>query len=302
MLKIAYQNCQICPRHCGVNRESGVRGFCGVGVKAKVAAYLPHFGEEPMISGDRGSGAIFFSHCNLRCIYCQNFQISQDGFGFEVGDGELADMMIELQNQGVHNINLVSGAHYLPNLVNALKIAKDGGLTLPIVYNSNGYESLETLRALDGLIDIYLPDIKYSDEKIAAKYSGVGNYVEVNRAAIKEMFCQKGNLTVDEKGMAKRGLLVRHLVLPNDLAGSFNSFEFLAAEVSRDLTLAIMSQYSPRQRAAEFSELNRSITPEEYQTVVGWARNFGFENILTQEFSSQTVFAPDFHSDQPFQK
>ncbi|MFQ6032072.1 MAG: radical SAM protein [Candidatus Zixiibacteriota bacterium] len=223
----AYQllrNCRVCPRRCGVDRLNGQRGICKVGKNPKVSSYNVHFGEEPPISGTRGSGTIFFTSCNLRCVYCQNFPISQLGHGSEVTTKDLAKMMIFLQSRGCHNINLVTPSHFIPQILEAVSFAWEMGFDLPLVYNSSGYDSIEALRLLEGVIDIYLPDMRYSDNRVAKRLSSAQDYVEVNREAIREMYRQVGNLVIDGNGIAKKGLLVRHLILPFDLAGSKNTF------------------------------------------------------------------------------
>jgi len=265
----------------------------------KVASIGPHHGEEPPLSGTKGSGAIFFSNCNLRCIFCQNYQISQEGIGYFISEEELADEMLKLQKIGCHNINLVSPTHFGPQILKTLTIAKEKGLKIPIVYNSNGYDSVEMLKLLEGYIDIYLPDIKYSDNQNALKYSGVKDYVEHNRAAITEMFYQIGNLVLDKDGIAQKGVIVRHLILPYDLAGSYESLKFLAS-LSKDIFISAMSQYYPCFRAIGHPILGRKITKEEYRKVLDWIDEFGFENVLTQEEDSADNYLPDFRKDKPF--
>ncbi len=298
--KDAYQNCRLCPWECNVDRTSGHQGKCRSSNIVKIASAAPHFGEEPMISGTKGSGTIFFSNCALRCSYCQNYQISQEGLGDEITDDQLADIMLMLQAKGCHNINLVSPPHYLPNIVNALIRAAEKGLELPIIYNTNGYENIETMEILNGIIDIYLPDIKYSANGPAHKLSGISDYVETNRAAIKEMFRQVANLKVDGTGIALKGLLVRHLVLPNDLAGTKRSMEFLAAKVSKDVHVGIMAQYKPCYKAVDDNEIGRKLTFDEYRQAVDAALDSGLHNILTQEAESSELFIPDFKRADPF--
>lgn len=265
----------------------------------KISSIIPHHGEEPFISGTKGSGAVFFTGCTMRCVYCQNHQISQEGTGKGTGRAEMAEKMLKLQDQGCHNINLVSPTQYAKEIVGTLKIAKSRGLKIPIVYNTNGYDKVDTLKMFNGLIDIYLPDIKYSDDKIAQELSGVPNYVARNKAAIIEMFRQVGNLELNENDIAKRGLIVRHLVLPNDLAGSFESLKFLA-RLSKDLWLSVMAQYHPCFKAKDYKNINRRISSAEYRQVLSWVESFGFENVLSQELESSDVFLPDFNNPQPF--
>ena len=299
-LKDAYKNCQLCPWQCRIDRTSGQRGKCRASDKVKIASAAPHFGEEPMISGTKGSGTIFFSNCNLRCEYCQNYQISQESLGDEISDGQLADLMLMLQYKGCHNINLVSPTHYLPNIINALVKASESGLNIPVVYNTNGYEKIETLKILDGIIDIYLPDIKYSSNGSALKLSGVPDYVETNRAAIIEMHRQVLNLRTDKNGIAVKGLLVRHLVLPNDMGGTKASMDFLAKKVSKDLYVGIMAQYKPCYRAIDDNEIGKKLNFDEYRNAVHAAVDAGLRDILTQELESSDLFLPDFKRADPF--
>ena len=299
-LKDAYRNCELCPWQCRIDRTSGQQGKCRSSNTVKISSAAPHFGEEPMISGTKGSGTIFFSNCNLKCSYCQNYQISQEGLGNEISDNQLADIMLNLQAKGCHNINLVSPTHYLPNIINALIKAAEDGLDIPIVYNTNGYEKIETLKILDGVVDIYLPDIKYSSNVPALKLSGISNYVEADRAAIIEMQRQVSELQLDENGIAVKGLLVRHLVLPNDKAGTKTSMDFLADKVSKDVHVGIMAQYKPCYKAAGDNEIGRKLNFDEYRRAVDSALDAGLSNILTQELESSDLFLPDFKRADPF--
>lgn len=268
----------------------------------KIAHIGLHFGEEPYISGTKGSGAIFFAHCNLRCVYCQNWQISQPkkcNPKWAMLPDDLALKMLDLQKIGAHNINLVSPTHFVPQILSALLRARQNGLALPIIYNSNGYESLNTLRLLNGQIDIYLPDIKYADNKNAKKYSKVNNYVKNSRAAIKEMFRQVGLLKLDKNNIAKEGIIVRHLVLPNEIAGSLESLDFLAT-ISTKITISLMAQYNPCHKALATPLLDRKITPMEYQKVVNYALKIGFKNILVQKPESSESYLPNFNRKNPF--
>ncbi|MGB9721100.1 MAG: radical SAM protein [bacterium] len=260
-------SCRLCPRQCKVNRLQGEHGNCKAGLKPKVSSYHQHFGEEYCLVGSSGSGTIFFTHCNLHCVYCQNYDISQLGLGREVSVEGLAQMMIELQKLGCHNINLVTPTPWVPQIVEALFVAQADGLHLPVVYNCGGYESVEILNMLEGIIDIYMPDIKYGDNSKAEKYSKVSDYWDIVRKAIKEMYRQVGDLII-ENGIAKKGLLIRHLVLPNNLADSNKCLEFIANEISRNSFVNIMDQYHPVYKANEYLELNRRITPKEYRQVV----------------------------------
>lgn len=259
--------CQLCPRECRVNRLAGELGNCKAGFKPKVSSYHQHFGEEYCLVGRFGSGTIFFTHCNLHCVYCQNYNISQYGLGREITIESLAQMMIELQDLGSHNINLVTPTPWVPQIVEALSLAQQNGLKVPIVYNCGGYESVETLKMLEGIVDIYMPDIKYGDNKKSEKYSKVADYWDIVRKALKEMHRQVGDLVIED-GIAKRGLLIRHLVLPNDLADSKKCLEFIANEISKNSFVNIMDQYYPAFRAYEYPELNRRITSKEYIEVI----------------------------------
>jgi putative pyruvate formate lyase activating enzyme len=259
--------CRVCPRECGVDRLNGEIGNCGAGLNVKVSSYHQHFGEEPPLVGRYGSGTIFLTHCNLHCVYCQNYEISQLGLGNKTDLEELAGMMLRLQKLRCHNINLVTPTPWVPQLVKALAIAQGQGLATPIVYNCGGYESVETLRLLDGIIDIYMPDIKYSDDDNARTFSAVGDYWDVVRSALQEMHRQVGDLVV-ENGIAKRGLLIRHLVLPNDIAGSKKSFEFIKNELSRSTVVNVMAQYYPTYKANRYAEINRRITTQEYRAAL----------------------------------
>jgi putative pyruvate formate lyase activating enzyme len=259
------QNCRVCPRRCGVDRLNGERGICKVGKNPVVSSYNVHLGEEPPISGTRGSGTIFFTSCNMRCIYCQNFPISQMRHGKEITTKDLADMMLHLQSKGCHNVNFVTPTHFVPQILEALSFAWEMGFDLPLVYNTSGYDSIEALKLLEGIIDIYLPDMRYSDNQVAKRLSSVGDYVEVNREAVREMYRQVGNLVTDEEGIAKKGLIIRHLILPNDLAGSEKTFGFIAKEISDKIHVSLMGQYFPSFQATEDVLIKRKITSEEYE-------------------------------------
>lgn len=269
------ESCDLCARYCRVDRRRGIEGaVCRIGERAVVASYGPHHGEEACLSGTRGSGTIFFSGCNLRCVFCQNWEISQQVTGREVTARELADMMLELQAEGCHNINLVSPSHVVAQILAAVCDAARRGLRLPLVYNSGGFDSPEALKLLEGVIDIYMPDMKYGDSGVARSYSKVRGYVEANRAAVKEMHRQVGDLVLDAEGIARRGLLVRHLVLPGDLAGTQQVLAFLANDVSRSTFVNIMDQYRPCFRAGEHRLLDRAVTSGEYRHALELARVF----------------------------
>ena len=266
--------CDLCARHCGVNRAERT-GACHTGLLARVASYGPHHGEEYPLRGQRGSGTIFFSWCNLRCVYCQNHDISQNPAGHEIQSVRLAEIMLELQRSGCHNINLVSPSHVVAEILEALVIAAGNGLQLPLVYNTGGYDSLSALSLLDGVVDIYMPDMKSHQPSIARGYSKVRDYPQVNRAAVREMHRQVGDLQLDEQGLAVRGLLVRHLVLPGRLAGTREIMRFLASEISTDTYVNLMDQYRPAFRAAAHARLNRRPTAEEFNEALRWARQEG---------------------------
>lgn len=273
------ESCSICPRSCRVDRLVGDTGKCRTPREAIVSSYGPHFGEEAPLVGRRGSGTIFFTNCNLECLFCQNYSISQQGGGEKVSKEELACIMLSLQAQGCHNINLVSPTHVVPQILEALELAAESGLRLPLVYNSGGYDSAETLRILDGVIDIYMPDMKYDDEETARHLSGIGSYPAVNRAAIKEMHRQVGDLEIDEEGVARRGLLVRHLVLPDGLAGTEGIVDFLSKQVSRNTYVNIMAQYHPCHNAFQIPGLGRRIAATEFQEALSLAREAGLSRL-----------------------
>jgi putative pyruvate formate lyase activating enzyme len=267
------ESCEVCPHRCGVNRLKGELGFCKTGKNAIVDSYFPHRGEEKPIRGYRGSGTVFFSYCNMRCIYCQNYQISQLGEGREVSHEELSEMFLELQAMGCHNLNLVTPSHVVPQILSALYLAVQKGFRLPIVYNTSSFDSLESLRLLEGIVDIYLADLKYADREIARRYSKVKNYPEVAMAAIKEMHRQVGDLILDERGIAVKGLLVRHLVLPNGLAGTEKVAEFLGS-LSKNMAVNVMDQYYPSYMAWKYPELSRRITQREYHQALSSMKGF----------------------------
>jgi len=259
-------DCDLCPRDCHVDRHSTVVGaVCRTGELAVVASCHPHFGEERCLVGRQGSGTIFFSWCNLRCQYCQNYDISQEGQGQEVEPRELAAMMLHLQAQRCHNINFVTPSHVVPQILAAVLLAAEKGLNIPLVYNTGGYDALSALALLDGVIDIYMPDMKYGDEGLARRYSKVPNYPAINRAGVKEMHRQVGDLVIDDSGVAVRGLLVRHLVLPDRVAGTATIVRFLAEEISRETYLNVMDQYRPCYKAHAMPPLDRAITAAEYE-------------------------------------
>lgn len=272
-------SCDLCAWECKTDRLSGKLGVCKTGERAKVSSYGPHLGEEDPLRGWRGSGTIFFTRCNLRCQFCQNHDISQTDAGDEVNADQLAGMMLDLQRRGCHNINLVSPSHVVPQILDALAIAAARDLHLPLVYNTGGYDSLAALRLFEGVIDIYMPDMKYASAQIALKYSKARDYPARNQAAVKEMHRQVGDLQMDENGLAARGLLVRHLILPNGLAGTRKIVDFLAKEISPNTYLNLMAQYRPSYRAHQFPQLSRPITPLEYKDAIQMARQAGLNRL-----------------------
>jgi putative pyruvate formate lyase activating enzyme len=271
--------CDVCARNCKVDRRAGQVGVCRTGDRAKVSSYGPHLGEEDPLRGWRGSGTIFFTRCNLKCQFCQNSDISQADAGYEVEPEELASIMLELQVRGCHNINFVSPSHVVPQIMAAVLIAAEAGLRLPLVYNTGGYDSMAMLRLLDGVIDIYMPDMKYADAEIARCYSKISNYPQVNQIAVREMHRQVGDLQINEARLAVRGLLVRHLVLPENLAGTADVVQFLATEISPNTYLNLMDQYRPAYKAHYFPELNRRITRSEYEAAVKMAWDAGLRRL-----------------------
>jgi len=278
-LFLILENCEICPRKCHVNRIKGEKGYCKLGKSAFVFSYGPHFGEESVLVGVNGSGTIFFTSCNLSCVFCQNYEISQYRRGDEIAPEELASIMLKLQTMGCHNINLVSPTPQISAIVESTIIAREKGLKIPMVYNTNAYDSLETLRIINGIIDIYMPDAKYSDNTNAEKYSDAPEYFEVMKNAIREMQNQVGNLQCNKLGIAERGLIVRHLVLPNKIAGTEIIMKFLSEEISKNVFLNIMDQYYPCFKAFNFKEISRKITKEEYEEVVSIARKYDLKKI-----------------------
>lgn len=273
--------CEVCAQQCRVNRLQGELGACRGGRLAAVSSYGPHFGEESPLVGSGGSGTIFFTHCNLSCEFCQNCDISQEGSGEEVSAEELAEMMLALQKRGCHNINLVSPSHFVPQFLEALATAAAKGLEIPIVYNTGGYDAIKTLEVLDGVVDIYMPDIKFGDDDAGRKYAGAAGYFSVARQAVKEMHRQVGDLVINEKGIAERGLLVRHLVLPGNLARTEKIMKFLAEEISPNTFVNMMDQYYPAFRAFGHPELSRRITREEYGQALKTAREAGLKRVYT---------------------
>lgn len=285
------ESCSICPRRCRVNRLKNEAGFCKTGLKPRVCSFMPHHGEEPPISGRRGSGTIFFSHCNMSCVYCQNYEFSQKGEGREVEFEELADFMLQLQAEGCHNINLVTPTHVMPQILKALEIAISQGLKIPLVYNTGGYELAGIIKLLDGIIDIYLADMRYGEEDMAIKYSNAPDYPKHNQEALKEMHRQVGLARIDAEGIIKQGVIIRHLVLPSNISGTEKIMRFIAEELSKDTYISLMSQYYPCYKAAEFKEISRRINSSEYEKAKEAMHEYGLYNGWTQDSGGLERFA-----------
>lgn len=287
--------CTICPRECKVNRNNHEIGLCGMDSNIKVARIAPHFFEEPPISGSNGSGAIFFAGCNLKCIFCQNYNISTNNFGKEISPSELANKMLELQEQKVHNINLVTPTHFIPQIATAIKMAKKKGLKIPIVYNTSSYEKVESLRLLDGLIDIYLPDLKYYDDLYAIRYSKAPNYFNIAIDAIGEMYRQTGPIVIDDNGIMQKGIIVRHLMLPDKIEDSKKILEYLHLIYEDNIFISIMNQYTPLKQVENIDELNKTVTEKEYNELINYACNLGIKNAFIQDGKTcDDSFIPDF--------
>ncbi len=276
-------NCKICPHKCNVNRNDGNIGRCKATNKVKIALYSTHNFEEPCISGENGSGTIFFSNCNLKCVYCQNYEISQLGKGKEISIEELADILLKQQENKVENINLVTPTSYVPQIIEAIKIARKNGLKLPIVYNTNSYENVETLKLLEGYVDVYLPDLKYADNKLAKELSKVDNYFEVATKAIKEMVRQVGIPKLNKEGVIEKGVVVRHLVLPNYIKNSKKVLKWLKDNLSNEIYISVMAQYFPTYKANENDKLNRKLTKEEWNQIEKYIEELGIEKGYIQE-------------------
>ncbi|MEW6004037.1 MAG: radical SAM protein [Stygiobacter sp.] len=292
-------NCNVCPRDCKVDRYKLNTGFCQSGLRPIVSSYTAHFGEEPVLSGINGAGNIFFGNCNMKCLYCQNFEISQnwkEEIKNEITCEKLADIMIELQNQNCHNIGLVSPTHFSPQILKAIYIAKQKGLQLPIIYNSNGFDSVEMLKLFDGVIDIYLPDLKYGDNLNARKYSFTPNYFDYAKEALKEMHRQVGDKLIYDSNIVVHGLIIRHLVLPNDLSESEMVFKFIAEELNPNVHISLMSQYFPTNKAHNFILLNRKIRYREYEKAVQLLEKYGLHNGWIQEMDSPEFYLPNFEN------
>ena len=289
--------CELCPRRCKVNRNKGEIGSCGASEKIRIGGYHLHVWEEPVITGDKGSGTIFFSYCNLRCVYCQNYDISFNCSGEDISIDRLTAIMLELQEMGAANINLVTPTHYIPQIRRAIISAKEKGLFIPIVYNTSGYERVESLKLLEGLIDIYLPDFKYYDNRLG-KYSNVKDYFDITRCALKEMYRQVGELKYNKEGLLEKGVIVRHLVLPNNYADSKKIIKYLYDEYRDNIILSIMNQYTIVRRT-DYEELNSLVDNNEYDNIIDYAYDLGVRNCFIQDGSSQSEsFIPRFEGDK----
>lgn len=302
--KTLYESCICCGHICGINRNENKIGRCKIfedTYHIKVASHTLHFGEEPMLVGERGSGTVFFSSCNLNCVFCQNYQISNEGVGDAVNIETLSDYFLNLEREGALNINLVSATHVIYPVLKGLKIALEKGLNLPIVYNTNGYDTKELLDCLDGIVDIYLPDLKYVFDDKAFKYSRAENYFNVAINAIEIMKSQVGDLTVNDNGIAESGIIIRHLILPNNESDSYDILIELKERGFLKSTISLMSQYNPKFKALDFENINRKLYKKEYDDVVDYALDLGFENLLVQEMESSENYLPDFTKEKPFQ-
>lgn len=289
------RRCHLCPRQCGADRTGGEKGFCGAGANVKIARAALHFWEEPCISGSRGSGTVFFSGCTMKCVYCQNYRISSEGLGYDISISELADNFLRLKDEGAHNINLVTPTQYVPQIICALDMAKERGLDIPVVYNTGGYESIETLKLLRGYVDIYMPDIKYFDDKRAVKYSSAPDYKRTVCAAVGEMLRQTGEPVIDADGMMKKGVMIRHLMLPGGLADTLHIIDYINSEYGSRVYFSLMSQYTPVRRSERFSELNELVKRKSYEFAVDRCSELGMENVYIQEGeAADESFIPEF--------
>lgn len=289
------RNCRLCPRNCGVNRLEGKLGFCKSGNRVKVARVSLHKWEEPCISGEKGSGTVFFSECNLKCVFCQNNSISHKGVGKEISIGRLSEIFLEQQGRGAHNINLVTPTHFVPQIIESIKIAKKKGLAIPIVYNSSGYESIETIKALEGYIDIYLPDLKYFSDKYAVKYSHAPNYFSAASKAIEEMYSQVSSPRFDEKGMMKKGVIIRHLMLPGLLFDSKKIVDYIYKTFGDNVYISLMNQYTPFNNVEKYPEINKPLNPKHYESLIDYCLSLGIKNAFIQEEGTVSEsFIPKF--------
>jgi len=298
-LKKIIKHCVLCPRKCSIDRTAGEKGFCNLSDELIVKSAIAHYGEEPPLSGRHGAGTIFFSSCNLRCIYCQNYQISHSISGEKKDGSGLAGIMLALQKQGCHNIEAVTPTPHLPGIMESLMMARQKGLDLPLVYNCGGYENPDVLKLIEGLVDIYLPDFKYGSEQNAYQFSGIRDYPGFAVESIKEMVRQIGDSLEEDEGIATRGLIIRHLILPGNIANSIDVLQLIKAHISTFVPISIMSQYTPIPAAKDHPSLDRRITRAEYEYVINQALDMGFETIFTQEVDDRTL-SPDFDKELPF--
>lgn len=290
------KSCNLCPRSCKVNRTSEKLGFCKSTSMIKLAKAYPHMWEEPCISGEKGSGTVFFSNCNLNCIFCQNFEISHEAVGKEVSIERLSEVFLEQQGRGCHNINLVNPTHYVPQIIESIKLAKKNGLIIPIAYNSNGYETVETIKSLKGYIDIFIPDLKYFQDKYAIKYSSAPNYFNIASKAILEMFKVVGEPVFDEAGIMKSGVIIRHLMLPGLLFDSKKIVDFIYKTFGDDVYLSLMNQYTPMYGSVNYPEINKPLNPNHYESLIDYCIDLGYKNAFIQESgTSSEVYVPDFN-------
>lgn len=287
-------HCTLCPRLCGVNRINGELGYCRAGADIKIARSALHYWEEPCISGSKGSGTVFFSHCTMKCVFCQNYNISTDNKGKTISAPELAEAFLDLQSQGANNINLVTPTHFVPQITDALDIAKSNGLRLPVLYNTSGYENVETIKALSGYIDIYMPDMKYFDDKYAIKYSNAPHYFEIAKAAIAEMFAQVGKPVFDNNGIMQKGVIIRHMMLPGLLFDTKKIIDYIFSKYKNDVYTSLMSQYTPLEHVKEIPELNKKINPKHYEAMIDYCAKLGMENVYIQdgEAASESFIPP----------
>ena len=289
------EKCEICPHRCKINRNEGKIGVCGAGKNIKISITKLHYDEEPCISGKNGSGTVFFSSCNLKCVFCQNYKISQEKMGHEITIEELAEEFLKLQKQGANNINLVTGTIYVPQIIETLKIAKKKGLTIPVAYNTRGYENIETLKKLDGYIDIYMPDFKYFYSNLGEKLSGIKNYANIAKDAIIEMQRQITKNEFDENGLMKKGIIIRHLVLPNHIQNSIRVLEWLKENIREDVFVSLMAQYFPTHKASEYNDINRKLTKKEYNEIKEYFYELDFKNGFIQDLEDEEEkYVPEF--------
>jgi putative pyruvate formate lyase activating enzyme len=289
-------NCKLCPRDCGINRLDNKLGYCGAGKYIKIARAALHQWEEPCVSGTKASGTVFFTNCNLKCVFCQNHTISQESIGREISIERLSDIFLELQAQGTHNINLVTPTHYVYQILEAIKLSKDKGLILPILYNSSGYENVETIKLLDGYIDVYLPDIKYFDDKYALRYSNAPGYFKYASEAVREMFKQVGEAEFSEDGIIKKGVIIRHMMLPGLLFDSKKIIDFIYNTFGDSVYVSIMNQYTPIHKASLFNEINKPLNPKHYDSLVDYALSIGIKNGFIQDSgTSSEAYVPSFN-------